>query len=225
PGPEKGDGPRREGKSAVALAQRQIKNQIFAVIQPFGITAGRFPGLFEKGYRPAGRQEARRVYVRKRREYGSAQRHLEVGIGIWLEPAGDHGNSVFLDGPDQRFQPEGRENNAGVGGGDDRPGGGGDSAVAPCTDVAARRQHDLEGEPFLVLAQHLQRLVGGTAVGDHDLVGQAYLLEQRVEEEADRLALVFDGGDDGYLHEEASCLCQGRDRSPGTIQNRTRARL
>ena len=92
---------RRPGPTAAVVLQREIEQQVLAVVQPLRVAARALPGPPRERHRPARRVEARRADLLDSRQRGRAERRLERPC------AGPSGRSRprRLAGPDRQTAP------------------------------------------------------------------------------------------------------------------------
>src|SRR3989304_10482293 len=83
--PEVRDGLRRKGEGPILFEQREIEDQVFAEVEPFGVAADALPGGFGEGHAAARWQKCFRLNLVKLWQNGCAHRYFKGCMRIGQE--------------------------------------------------------------------------------------------------------------------------------------------
>ncbi len=192
------DGIRRPAKRPSDAAQVEVEDQVFAIVEPFRVTAGCFPGCLAEGHRPAGRQKGRRVDVLDIGQHGSAHRHLERRVRVGDEKPRYHRRRIgLLERGHQRRQPARIQPYSSIGRSNHCMTRSGNRPVAPLRDVSTRFDENAQRELGRIALENGHRVIGGAAVDNDHFVGWPALFDQAVQQTAHSRPFVEHGGNDG----------------------------
>ena len=181
-----------------AILQREVEDQVFAVGQPFRISARLLPRCLPEGNGSARRQKSLgldfvRAWVIRRTE-----RDLEQGAWRRLGMTAGDVRLTSFDRGDDALQPVLVQNQARVGAGDDRVARVPDRVVAARRDVVASVHEPDRMSPLDIVLDDLRGRVAAAAIVDHDLVGRTGLRKHRVKQRGDAACLVAHGRDQAH---------------------------